>query len=63
MVTLKFYNINYKITSFTLSLKDKIQGFMLCLKGKISRKIMVKLIYQEDVIAGIKMYKILYIKG
>jgi hypothetical protein len=36
---------------------------MLCLKGKISRKIMVKLIYQEGVIASIKMYKILYIKG
>jgi hypothetical protein len=29
---------------------------MLCLKGKISRKILVTLIYQEDVIAGIKMY-------
>ena len=33
---------------------------MLCLKGKISRKIMVKLIYQEGVMASIKMYKILY---
>ena len=35
---------------------------MLCLKGKISRKILVTLIFQEDVIANIKMYKILYIK-
>jgi hypothetical protein len=34
--------LKYKLqitTSFTLSLKDKIQGFMLCLKGKIPRKI------------------------
>jgi hypothetical protein len=36
---------------------------MLCLKGKIPRKILVTLIIQEDVIAQIKMYKILYIKG
>ena len=36
---------------------------MLCLQGKIPRKILVKLIFQEDVIANIKMYKILYIKG
>jgi hypothetical protein len=36
---------------------------MLCLKGKIPRKILVTLIFQEDVIAKIKMYKILYIKG
>jgi hypothetical protein len=36
---------------------------MLCLKGKISRKISVTLIFQEDVIVNIKMYKILYIKG
>jgi hypothetical protein len=36
---------------------------MLCLKGKISRNILVTLIFQEDVIANIKMYKILYIKG
>jgi hypothetical protein len=50
-------------SNFILSLKDKIQGFMLCLKGKIPRKIMVTLIFQEDVIAKIKMYKILYIKG
>jgi hypothetical protein len=64
LVILKFLNINYKITTnFILSLKDKIQGFMLCLKGKIPRKIMVTLIFQEDVIAKIKMYKILYIKG
>ena len=34
---------------------------MLCLKGKIPRKIMVTLIFQEDVIAKIKMYKILYV--
>ena len=34
---------------------------MLCLKGKIHRKILVTLIIQEDVIAQIKMYKILYI--
>ena len=40
LVTLRFYNINYKITTnYTLSLKDKIQGFMLCLKGQIPRKI------------------------
>ena len=64
LVTLRFYNINYKITTnFTLSLKDKIQGFMLCLKGQIPRKIQVKLIFQEDVIGNIKIYKILYIKG
>jgi hypothetical protein len=36
---------------------------MLCLKGKIHRKILVTLIFQKDVIANIKMYKILYIKG
>jgi hypothetical protein len=36
---------------------------MLCIKGKIPRKIWVKLIFQEDVIANIKMNKILYIKG
>jgi hypothetical protein len=33
---------------------------MLCIKGKIPRKIWVKLIFQEDVIANIKMNKILY---
>jgi hypothetical protein len=64
LVTFKFLNINYRITTnFTLSLKDKIQGFMLCLKGKIPRKILFTLLFQEDVIANIKMYKILYIKG
>jgi hypothetical protein len=36
---------------------------MLCLKGKIPRKILVTLIFQENVIAKIKMYEILYIKG
>jgi hypothetical protein len=41
----------------------QVQGFMLCLKGKIPRKILVTLLFQEDVIANIKMYKILYIKG
>ena len=46
-----------------ISLKGKIQQFMLCLKGKIPRKILITLIFQEDVIANIKMYKILYIKG
>ena len=42
--------------------KDKIQEFMLCLKGIIHRKILVTMKSQEDVIAKIKMYKILYVK-
>jgi hypothetical protein len=42
--------------------KDKIQEFMLCLKGIIHRKILVTMKFQEDVIAKIKMYKILYVK-
>jgi hypothetical protein len=44
------------------NMKDEIQQFMLCLKGKIHRKILVTLIFQEDVRSKIKMYKILYIK-
>jgi hypothetical protein len=59
-------NLKYKIikkntTNFILNLKDKIQEFMLCLKGKIHRKILVTLKFQEEVIAKIKMYKILYV--
>jgi hypothetical protein len=42
--------------------KDKIQEFMLCLKSIIHRKILVTMKFQEDVIAKIKMYKILYVK-
>ena len=35
---------------------------MLCLKGKIYRKMLVSLKFQEDVRAKIKMYNILYVK-
>ena len=45
-----------------LSLKDKIQEFYKCLKGKIPRKILVTLKFQEDVRAKMKMYKILHVK-
>jgi hypothetical protein len=60
LLNLNFFNKN--ITNFILNLKDKIQEFMLCLKGKIHRKILVTMKFQEDVIAKIKMYKILYVK-
>jgi hypothetical protein len=57
------YIIKIKNTAnFILNLKDKIQECMLCLKGKIHRKILVTSKFQEDVIAKIKMYKILYVK-
>jgi hypothetical protein len=35
---------------------------MLCLKGKIHRKILATLQFQEDGRAKIKMYKLLYVK-
>ena len=54
--TLQKYNRLY------YNLKDKIQEFMLCLKGKIHRNISVTLKFQEDVRAKIKMYKLLYVK-
>ena len=60
LLNLNFFNKN--ITNFILNLKDKIQEFMLCLKGRIHRKILVTMKLQEDVIAKIKMYKILYVK-
>ena len=60
LLNLNFFNKD--ITNFILNLKDKIQEFMLCLKGKIHRKILVTMKFQEDVIAKIKMYKILYVK-
>jgi hypothetical protein len=60
LLNLIFFNKD--ITNFILNLKDKIQEFMLCLKGKIHRKILVTMKFQEDVIAKIKMYKILYVK-
>jgi hypothetical protein len=55
-------NLKYKIikkntTNFILNLKDKIQEFMLCVKGKIHRKILVTLKFQEDVVAKIKRFK------
>ena len=40
---------NKDITNFILNLKDKIQEFMLCLKGQIHRKILVTMKFQEDV--------------
>jgi hypothetical protein len=60
LLNLIFFNKD--ITNFILNLKDKIQEFMLCLKGQIHRKILVTMKFQEDVIAKIKMYKILYVK-
>jgi hypothetical protein len=60
LLNLIFFNKD--ITNFILNLKDKIQEFMLCLKGIIHRKILVTMKFQEDVIAKIKMYKILYVK-
>jgi hypothetical protein len=62
LVTLKFKYKLQKYNKLYFKLKVKIQGFMLCLKGKIHRKILVTLKFQDDVRAKIKMYKILYVK-
>jgi hypothetical protein len=59
-----FLNLTYTLQkyNFIINLKDKIQQFMLILKSKIHRKILVTLKFQEDIRAKIKMYKILYVK-
>ena len=62
LVTLKFKYKLQKYNKLYFKFKVKIQEFMLCLKGKIHRKILVTLKFQDDVRAKIKMYKILYVK-
>jgi hypothetical protein len=47
LVTLKFKYKLQKYNKLYFKFKIKIQGFMLCLKGKIHRKILVTLKFQD----------------
>ena len=58
-----YCHTNFALLNLKYIIKIKnTANFILNLKGKIHRKILVTSKFQEDVIAKIKMYKILYVK-